>query len=1265
MDLKKLSIEELRNLGFNISREISLPENIIKKREEYIYNKKMLAKSLNWHKNYVAINTKTPLPGYENVVFSHGINAWNGNSNNTMIENINNIDNILHNEIGSHMALSVSKPGEELGTAGVYVTGKVHENGIRDIGTFYRGKVDPSYPNPDISYQTAKKINEINDRTYNRIKKGNLHPRYNDRIGGLKKYLQNLKLYTDPKVFFNTAVGSEQSKVYSESVLSDPKIDSIWYRHGLIDEKDLELLKTYAKENNIPLRPIYHRGAYEFNSNNQIKIRKQRDRFNTHLYNWTENEINNLHDEALLYNEAYNSGININDNVSMNKIHEIKDNIRNINKSKYDDKFSKLINQYENRLIDNIYDEAIVTNKIYDIDKDNYQSYIDKVNKYSGNTFLEKEQNYLKETVIPPSADDILQRYKEKYNMRLDTQVFTANLMEEYKAGNFTQDDVREAILANNSIIKDYQDEVNNLDPSQLKKAEILKNRKIANKQEIAQEKAHKKIQSIMAKREKAIIKRKNAITRGEEAIARGVAKRKVMRQKSAQESVSKILDKYEKIKANNAIDRKEIAQKIINRGKEKRRQKLGEEANNIDKIARKHGTTLSDLERAGNIEIGPDGTITFQLNEEIAASKDKNQNKEKKPNPNKGKNREKQRQLNEERKRKEQERKQKQKESKNKNKSENTNKNQNKKITNTFTDKNADGYVYKGIRFDDGSSVYIKFDANGKITYKTYKDKNKSEYCVTFHDSGSIGEDFTLDNEWAGIIGYNKDLKHIIESIKSNFDLDKAKELRNEADEVWKDLGFGGINDILPDVYYDKPEPEPEPEPDNNTDDSSEDTNSENTDNNNTDDSNNTDTNTDDNSDNTDDSSDEDNNNNTNTNPDNENSNDEGSNDDSNNTNTEQNNSDDENNNNNTNTDENTDNTNTNTNDDGNNNNNTDQNNTSEPEQEQEPEPEPEPPSPDEEPLTDEENSYLKDRANKLKDLYKEKLKELNDLKEEIKNKKEAIKQSKKNGADETLIQKLKDELQDLLKRKKLKQKEVRKAKTKYNNRNTENGLWGDISDINDELSGLDDFVNTTNQSHPDLDKQIKDAINKKEKPEVIKALQELSDKLKNAKDRISNLNMKKSALRKFFTKKYGGKKLKNLSEPQKLKGFGLNELFTLYNTVSTYKDQRREGHGVISSSAKAGTELLLSESLGFGQYMALSLIRELPTATVKGSSAIFKETRRMNSAARFQIFGDADFQDTQQLATMRQSGMELAKMSQYRLEQTLMGNEARYLHK
>ena len=121
-----------------------------------------------------------------------------------------------------------------------------------------------------------------------------------------------------------------------------------------------------------------------------------------------------------------------------------------------------------------------------------------------------------------------------------------------------------------------------------------------------------------------------------------------------------------------------------------------------------------------------------------------------------------------------------------------------------------------------------------------------------------------------------------------------------------------------------------------------------------------------------------------------------------------------------------------------------------------------------------------------------------------------------------------------------------------------------------------------------------------------------------------------------------------------------GLNIL----GAVGDYKDARRKGHGVISSAARAGVQFAVGEALGLWAIPVMAA-KEVPGLVMKGAETLYKENRRMNSAANFQTFGDAQFQDTQQLATMRQSGMEMAKMSQYNLQQTLMGNEATYLHR
>ena len=114
----------------------------------------------------------------------------------------------------------------------------------------------------------------------------------------------------------------------------------------------------------------------------------------------------------------------------------------------------------------------------------------------------------------------------------------------------------------------------------------------------------------------------------------------------------------------------------------------------------------------------------------------------------------------------------------------------------------------------------------------------------------------------------------------------------------------------------------------------------------------------------------------------------------------------------------------------------------------------------------------------------------------------------------------------------------------------------------------------------------------------------------------------------------------------------------------VSEYKNARRQGHGVVSSTIRAGVDFALGEAMGM-YYPLFLLAKEAPGMIVKGSEMLYKENRKMNSAANQQIFGSAQFQDTQQLATMRQSGMEMAKMAQYNLQQTLMGNEATYFHR
>lgn len=115
----------------------------------------------------------------------------------------------------------------------------------------------------------------------------------------------------------------------------------------------------------------------------------------------------------------------------------------------------------------------------------------------------------------------------------------------------------------------------------------------------------------------------------------------------------------------------------------------------------------------------------------------------------------------------------------------------------------------------------------------------------------------------------------------------------------------------------------------------------------------------------------------------------------------------------------------------------------------------------------------------------------------------------------------------------------------------------------------------------------------------------------------------------------------------------------------VDTYKKSRAEGRGAVNSAVRAGGSALITNSLGPISSVLVPMAYAAPGAIMSGMDMLHKEYRRMNSSSNFIPFGKAEFQDSQDLATMRQAGMELAKMSRYNLEQTLMGAEAKHLHR
>ena len=277
--------------------------------------------------------------------------------------------------------------------------------------------------------------------------------------------------------------------------------------------------------------------------------------------------------------------------------------------------------------------------------------------------------------------------------------------------------------------------------------------------------------------------------------------------------------------------------------------------------------------------------------------------------------------------------------------------------------------------------------------------------------------------------------------------------------------------------------------------------------------------------------------------------------------------------------------------------------------------------------------------------------------LKKEVEKRKDWAMRARERGATSTEelwnkeLNEFQDELNQTISEEKRLKSNKKKANQDYNNRNTE-------GKINQELRDLGDTSKLT-QRLDELENMDLSNLSAKEKFKINSSKERLKARINNTGDTEEALKH----LRREVTK--SSRDIEEMTTKQLFKEVGMPTVFAGFNAVGTYKDNRREGKSVVSSAARAAGDFVLSETLGPVAYMAVNMVKEVPDLAVKGSAALFKEMRRMNSSSRLTVFGESEFNDTQQLATMRQSGIELAKMSQYRLEQTLMGNEAKYLHK
>lgn len=139
----------------------------------------------------------------------------------------------------------------------------------------------------------------------------------------------------------------------------------------------------------------------------------------------------------------------------------------------------------------------------------------------------------------------------------------------------------------------------------------------------------------------------------------------------------------------------------------------------------------------------------------------------------------------------------------------------------------------------------------------------------------------------------------------------------------------------------------------------------------------------------------------------------------------------------------------------------------------------------------------------------------------------------------------------------------------------------------------------------------------------------------------------------------------LKSLASKYLTASTVLNVGAGVYFGMDQYQAERQSGRGVASSFASAAIDGVLPTFMGLGGYLAYSAVTGLPSLYTDVAPAIDQYNRNMNQQKHAGAFTNMTFNDTEQVHTMRQAGMAIAKRSRYNQEQAMMGNEAKYMFK
>lgn len=135
-----------------------------------------------------------------------------------------------------------------------------------------------------------------------------------------------------------------------------------------------------------------------------------------------------------------------------------------------------------------------------------------------------------------------------------------------------------------------------------------------------------------------------------------------------------------------------------------------------------------------------------------------------------------------------------------------------------------------------------------------------------------------------------------------------------------------------------------------------------------------------------------------------------------------------------------------------------------------------------------------------------------------------------------------------------------------------------------------------------------------------------------------------------------------------------GMHYGMPAYFAYSGYQTARDEGHGVLNSMARSAAEYAMFDFMygGLGLAggifipMGVELLKNAPSMAVSAYDSLTQQSRQMERINRDQRpFQNYTFVDSPQIYTQRQAGLALAAQSKYKLQETMLGNEARYMHR